>query len=52
VQSKHTLLIHLSAEDGDGWTTIAIDRATREWAVAQRASQMDSAQAAFLQLYV
>src|SRR5262245_50458861 len=31
--NKHTLLIHLSAEDGDGWTTIAIDRATREWAV-------------------
>jgi len=50
--NKHTLLIHLSAEDGDGWTTIAIDRATREWAVAQRPRQMDAAMAAFAQLYV
>jgi hypothetical protein len=24
----HTLLIHLS-EDGDGWTTVAVDRETR-----------------------
>jgi len=28
-------LIQLSDEDGDGRTTIAVDRATREWAVAQ-----------------
>lgn len=51
VHNKHTLLIHLSNEDGDGWTTIAIDRATREWSIAQRASQMKSAEAAFRKLY-
>jgi hypothetical protein len=50
--NKDTLLIHLSGEDGPGWTTIAIDRATREWAVAQRKSQGESAQAACSQLYV
>ena len=41
--NKHTLLIHLSHEDGSGWTTIAIDRPTREWAVAQRGRQVDAA---------
>ena len=49
--NKHTLLLHLSDEDGGGWTTIAIDRATREWAVAQRTRQIDAAQAACEQLY-
>jgi hypothetical protein len=49
--NKDTLLLHLSGEDGEGWTTIAIDRATREWAVAQRKSQGEAAQAAFGQLY-
>jgi hypothetical protein len=50
--NKHTLLIHLSDEDGGGWTTVAIDRATREWAVAQRTRQADAAAAAWSQLYV
>ena len=49
--TKETLLIHLSAEDGRGWTTIAIDRPTREWSVAQRQKQMDAAVAACELLY-
>ncbi len=47
----YTLLIHLSDEDGDGWTTIAVDRATRQWAVAQGRRQIDTAQAAYEKLY-
>lgn len=47
----HTLLIHLSGEDGDGWTTIAVDRATRLWAVAQDGRQTDTARAAYEALY-
>jgi hypothetical protein len=50
--NKHTLLIHVSNEDGGGWTTIAMDRPSREWAVAQRARQVDAARAAYGQLYV
>jgi hypothetical protein len=50
--NRDTLLIHLSNEDGGGWTTIAIDRSSREWAVAQRARQIDAAQAACRRLYV
>jgi hypothetical protein len=46
-----TLLIHLSDEDGDGWTTIAVDRATRRWAVAQAPRQSDTARAAYESLY-
>ena len=52
VYSKDTLLIHVSDERGPGWTTIAIDRATREWSIAQRTSQMESAEAAYSQLYI
>jgi hypothetical protein len=47
----HTLLIHLSGEDGEGWTTIAIDRATRRWAVAQDRRQATTAQQAYKRLY-
>ncbi len=47
-----TLLVHISDEDGRGWTTLAIDRATREWAVAQRPRQLDAAEAAYGLLYV
>jgi hypothetical protein len=50
--NKQTLLIHLSNEDGDGWTTIALDRATREWSIAQRRTQLDAAKAACERLYV
>ena len=48
---RHTLLIHLSDEDGPGWTTIAVDRPTRQWVVAQERRQSDAARAAFDGLY-
>jgi hypothetical protein len=32
--NRDTLLVHISAEDGHGWTTVAIDRPTREWSIA------------------
>ena len=46
-----TLLIHLSDEDRGGWTTIAVDRATRQWAVAQETRQSDAARGAYDSLY-
>ena len=49
--NQDTLLVHVSGEDGKGWTTIAIDRGTREWAVAQRPSQGAAAQSAYGLLY-
>jgi hypothetical protein len=49
--NKDTLLVHISGEEGPGWTTVAIDRATREWSIAQRHRQMDAAQAAYSSLY-
>ena len=49
--NKDTLLIHLSGEDGHGWTTLAVDRLTREWSVAQRPRQSDAAKAAYGNLY-
>jgi hypothetical protein len=48
---EHTLLIHLSGEDGDGWTTIAVDRRTRRWAVAQDRRQAATAREAYERLY-
>lgn len=48
---NHTLLIHLSDEDGDGWTTIAVDRSSRRWAVAQDARQADTSRAAYDGVY-
>ena len=50
--NKDTLLVHISDEDGDGWTTVAIDRATREWSIAQRLRQLDAVKAAYNLLYV
>jgi hypothetical protein len=47
----HTLLIHLSDEDGAGWTTVAVDRTTRQFAVAQAARQADTARGAYDSLY-
>jgi len=38
-----TLLVHLSGEDGDGWTALAVDRATRRWAVGQARTQLAAA---------
>ena len=46
-----TLLIHLSDEDGAGWTVFAVDRATRRWAVAQSRRQLDAATEAHERLY-
>jgi catechol 2,3-dioxygenase-like lactoylglutathione lyase family enzyme len=48
---RATLLVHLSDEDGAGWTVMAVDRPTRRWAVAQASRQIDAAQAAVAQLY-
>ena len=46
-----TLLVHLSGEDGDGWTVMAVDRATRRFAVAQARRQSDAAREAHERLY-
>jgi hypothetical protein len=48
---SNTLLIHLSDEAGDGWTTIAVDRASRRWAVAQGKTQAATSRAAYEDLY-
>ena len=45
--NKDTLLVHISGEHGHGWTTLAIDRATREWSIAQRHIQSEAAEAAY-----
>jgi hypothetical protein len=47
---NHTLLVH-SSDDGGGWTTVAIDRASRAWAVAQRDTQLAAATSASEALY-
>jgi hypothetical protein len=49
--SRATILVHLSDEDGAGWTVFAVDRASRRWAVAQARRQRDAAQQAHEQLY-
>ncbi len=49
--SRTTILVHLSNEDGAGWTVLAVDRATRRCAVAQGRRQIDAAQAAHERLY-
>jgi hypothetical protein len=41
----------LSGEDGSGWTVLAVDRATRRWAVGQGRRQLDAAEEAFAGLY-
>ena len=48
---RGTLLVHLSDEDGKGWTVLAVDRATRRWAVAQQRRQLDAVQEAYERLY-
>jgi len=47
----HTLLIHLSGEEGNGWTTFAVDRESRRCAVAQGRRQADTAREAYERLY-
>ncbi|MET0739978.1 MAG: hypothetical protein ABWZ26_00300 [Candidatus Nanopelagicales bacterium] len=46
-----TLLVHLSDEDGNGWTCLAVDRATRRWAAAQGRVQQATAEQAYRALY-
>ncbi len=48
---NHTLLVHISDEDGGGWTTVALDRSSRAWSVAQRDTQLDAATHACQALY-
>jgi hypothetical protein len=43
--------VHLSDEDGMGWTALAVDRATRRWVVAQARRQLDAAEDAYSRLY-
>jgi hypothetical protein len=47
---QKTLLIHLSDEDGKGWTVVAVDRATRRTAIAQARTQLEAARAAHSEL--
>jgi len=49
--NRDTLLVHVSDEDGPGWTVLAVDRASRRWAVAQSHRQADAAEDAFARLY-
>ena len=46
-----TLLIHLSDEDGRGWTVVAVDRSTRRCAIAQGPQQRVAAREAAARLY-
>ena len=49
--NRETLLVHLSHEDGQGWTVVGVDRATRRWVVAQAPRQLDAAGDAYSRLY-
>jgi hypothetical protein len=49
--NAHTLLVHLSDEEGDGWTVLAVDRASRRCVVAQGRRQTDTAEEAYRRLY-
>lgn len=49
--NKNTILIHLSGEDGAGWTVLAVDRKTRRWAVSQAKTQIEAAKEAYMSLY-
>jgi hypothetical protein len=49
--NRHTILLHLSGEDGRGWTVVAVDRATRRLAFGQADRQRDAAERAFAALY-
>ncbi len=46
-----TLLVHLSDEDGDGWTVLAVHRESRRWALAQAPRQLEAAQRAYTELH-
>ena len=49
--SRTTILVHLSDEDGTGWTVLAVDRPSRRTAVAHAGRQLDAAQQAHAALY-
>ena len=49
--SANTIPVHLSDEDGKGWTVLAVDRASRRWAVAQARTQLEAAERAFDSVY-
>ncbi len=49
--NQHTILVHLSDEEGEGWTVLAVDRETRRWAVAQARRQREAAEDAYTRLY-
>ena len=49
--NRDTILVHLSGEDGESWTVLALDRATRRWAVGESRRQRDAAEQAFDRLY-
>jgi hypothetical protein len=48
---RRTLLVHLRDEDGEGWTVLAVDRATRRHVVGQGRRQAEVAQQAYRALY-
>ena len=48
---RNTLLVHLSDEEGSGWTVLAVDRASRRWVVSQARRQLDAATDAYSRLY-
>jgi len=43
--------VHLSDEDGKGWTVLAVDRGTRRCKVAHAGRQLDAAEEAYSRLY-
>jgi hypothetical protein len=49
--NRNTILMHLSGEEGQGWTVFAVDRGTRRSAVGEAHRQIDAAKEAFEQLY-
>jgi hypothetical protein len=49
--NRDTILVHLSGEDGEGWTVLAVDRDTRRWAVGEARTQLEAASEAFERLY-
>jgi hypothetical protein len=49
--NRDTILVHLSGEDGRGWTVLAVHRATRQWAVGEGRRKIDAAEEAFERLY-
>jgi hypothetical protein len=49
--NRDTILVHLSGEDGQGWTVLAVDRATRRAAVGESRRPLDAAREAFDRLY-